>query len=38
MRDQSTLLTQGPIAKTLAAFALPLFLGNLFQQMYNTVE
>lgn len=38
MRDQSALLTQGPIAKTLLTFALPLFLGNLFQQMYNTVD
>ena len=24
-------LTEGPIAQTLIAFALPLFLGNLFQ-------
>ena len=28
-------LTEGPIAQTLIAFALPLFLGNLFQQLYN---
>ena len=38
MKDRPTPLTQGPIAKTLAAFALPLFLGNLFQQMYNIAD
>ena len=31
-------LTEGPIAQTLIAFALPLFLGNLFQQLYNTAD
>lgn len=32
------LMTQGPIAPILLRFAFPLFLGNLFQQLYNTVD
>lgn len=35
---RSTLMTEGPIARQLIAFALPLMLGNLFQQMYNTAD
>ncbi len=35
---KSTLMTEGPIARTLIAFALPLLLGNLFQQLYNTAD
>ena len=31
-------MTSGTIWKRLTFFALPLFLGNLFQQMYNTVD
>ena len=31
-------LTQGPIAKSLLLFALPVFIGNLFQQFYNTFD
>ena len=31
-------MTQGVIWKHLIAFALPLMLGNLFQQLYNTVD
>lgn len=31
-------LTQGRPAKVLAAFALPVFIGNLFQQLYTTVD
>ncbi len=31
-------MTQGSIWKHLIAFALPLMLGNLFQQLYNTVD
>ncbi len=31
-------MTEGPIAKQIIAFALPIFLGNLFQQLYNTVD
>ena len=32
------LMTQGNIAKQLILFALPLLIGNLFQQLYNTVD
>ncbi len=31
-------MTKGPIWKRMVLFALPLLLGNLFQQMYNTVD
>lgn len=31
-------MTQGNIAKLLIGFAIPLILGNLFQQLYNTVD
>lgn len=31
-------MTEGPILKQLLAFAMPLLLGNLFQQLYNTVD
>lgn len=34
----SVRLTEGPIWKRLVAFAIPLFLGNLFQQLYNTAD
>ena len=34
----STLLTEGPIWKSMTAFAIPIFLGNLFQQLYNTAD
>lgn len=33
-----TLMTKGPIAKQMIAFAIPIFLGQLFQQLYNTVD
>lgn len=35
---QNTLLTEGPIWQRMTAFAIPLFLGNLFQQLYNTAD
>lgn len=38
MKKSSTLMSEGPIAKTIVLFALPLFLGNLFQQLYNTAD
>lgn len=38
MKNSSTLMSEGPIAKTIILFALPLFLGNLFQQLYNTAD
>ncbi len=31
-------LTEGSISQGIIAFALPLFLGNLFQQLYNTAD
>ena len=31
-------MTEGPIAGAIVRFAIPLFLGNLFQQMYNSVD
>ena len=31
-------MTEGNIAKQLILFALPLLVGNLFQQLYNTVD
>lgn len=31
-------MTKGPIWKKIIAFAIPLFLGNLFQQFYNTAD
>lgn len=34
----STLLTEGTIWKKILSFAFPLFLGNLFQQLYNTAD
>lgn len=33
-----TLMTEGSIWKKIIAFAIPLFLGNLFQQLYNTAD
>lgn len=37
-QSQTTLLTEGCIWKQLVAFAFPLFVGNLFQQLYNTAD
>lgn len=31
-------MTSGPVSKRMIFFALPLLLGNLFQQLYNTVD
>ena len=31
-------MTSGSISKRMIFFALPLLLGNLFQQLYNTVD
>lgn len=31
-------MTQGSIVRHLLAFALPLLIGNLFQQLYNVVD
>ena len=37
-RKKTRDMTQGTIWKHLLAFALPLMIGNLFQQLYNTVD
>ena len=36
--DDRNLLTEGSIWKKLLLFALPVFLGNVFQQLYNTID
>lgn len=36
--EEAQSLTEGVIWKKLLLFALPIFLGNLFQQLYNTVD
>ncbi len=38
MDNGQKLMTDGPIRSQILRFAFPLFLGNLFQQMYNTVD
>ncbi|MCH5295634.1 MAG: MATE family efflux transporter [Treponema sp.] len=37
-RNSSTDMTQGGITPLLIKFAMPLLVGNIFQQMYNTVD
>lgn len=37
-KKSNTLMTEGPIWKKIITFAFPLFLGNLFQQLYNTAD
>lgn len=34
----ATRMTEGPIAGQIVRFAVPLFIGNLFQQLYNTAD
>ncbi len=36
--DSANRMTEGPIASQMIRFAIPLFIGNLFQQLYNTVD
>ena len=38
MHSDSNTLTEGTIWKKIVLFAFPIFLGNLFQQLYNTVD
>ena len=38
MNQQRISLTEGPIWKAMLLFALPVFLGNVFQQLYNTFD
>lgn len=37
-KTSATLMTEGPIGRKILTFAFPLFLGNLFQQLYNTAD
>lgn len=37
-RKTSSIMTEGVIWKQLVYFAIPLLIGNLFQQLYNTVD
>ena len=37
-KSHALLMTEGPIARQLIAFAFPLLLGNLFQQLYNAAD
>ena len=37
-KKRGNLMTEGPIVKQIVMFAIPLLLGNLFQQLYNTVD
>lgn len=37
-RSKDTDMTKGPIIRLLVLYAIPLLLGNLFQQLYNTVD
>ena len=38
MEKKGTRLLEGSIWKGIVGFAIPIFLGNLFQQLYNTVD
>ena len=38
MSKQQVSLTQGSVAKGMLTFAVPIFLSNLFQQLYNAVD
>ena len=37
-KSSATLMTEGPVWKRIVFFAIPVFWGNLFQQLYNTVD
>lgn len=37
-KSSTTLMTEGPAWKRIIAFAIPIFWGNLFQQLYNTAD
>lgn len=37
-KKTAVLMTDGPIWQRIIGFAIPLFLGNLFQQLYNTAD
>ena len=38
MKSHSTLMTEGSVWRHIVRFAIPLFWGNLFQQLYNVVD
>lgn len=38
MKQSAVSMLNGPIRKSIIAFAIPIFLGNLFQQLYNTAD
>lgn len=38
MTQAQTRMTEGPIGRQMINFAVPLFIGNLFQQLYNTAD
>lgn len=38
MKHGQTLMTEGSIGGQMIRFAIPLFIGNLFQQLYNTAD
>ena len=38
MHEHATLMTEGSVWKHIVKFALPVFLGNLFQQLYNVAD
>lgn len=37
-QNSKTLLTEGSIWRKMILFAIPIFIGNVFQQLYNTVD
>ena len=37
-QDSVQLMTKGSIAKQIIGYAIPIFIGYLFQQLYNTVD
>ena len=38
MQTSQYLMTEGPVRKKIISFAVPIFIGQLFQQMYNTAD
>lgn len=38
MKENAVVLTEGSIPKKITSFAMPIFWGNLFQQLYNVVD
>ncbi|MEG0792652.1 MAG: MATE family efflux transporter [Lachnospiraceae bacterium] len=38
MNSAATLMTKGSVWKKITVFAIPIFFGNLFQQLYNTAD